>query len=82
MGDTSSPSSLGFRPTDALAPLRTGHRFLFPVDAEVCHVEAFVSFGLPGVVLEGWADEVDLVGVARNEVGATYVGGVRQLEGG
>jgi hypothetical protein len=37
----------------------------------------------PGVVLEGWADEVDLlVDVAKNEVAATYVGGVRQLEGG
>src|SRR5215210_3314989 len=76
---TSPPSGLGFRPTDALALPGTGHRLLFPIDAEVRHVEAFVCFGLPGVVLEGRADEIDPAGVARNEVAPTNVGRVRQL---
>src|SRR5215210_1273296 len=43
---TSPPSSLGFGPTDALALPGTAHRLLFPVDEEVCHVEAFVGVGL------------------------------------
>jgi hypothetical protein len=60
----SPPSGSALRPTDALAPLGTGHRYPFPIDEEICHVEAFVGFSLPGVVLEGWADEVDLASMA------------------
>jgi hypothetical protein len=76
---TSPPSSPGLRPADALAILRTGYCLVVPVDAEVRHVEAFVCFGLPGVVLEGRADEVDLASVAKNEVTSADLGRVRQL---
>src|SRR3712207_8427378 len=48
----------------SLTPLRTNYCLLFPVDAEVCDVEAFVGFGLPCVVFVGRAYEVDLVSMA------------------
>jgi hypothetical protein len=77
---TSPPSGLGFGPTDAPALPGTAHLLLFPVDAVVCHIEAFACSGLPGVVLEGRVDEVDLMaGVARNEIAPTNLGRVRQV---
>jgi len=74
--------SFGLRPADALAPLGTGCRLLFPVNAEVGHVEAFIGFRLPGVVFVGRADEVDPADVATNGVVPSDVGSVRQLLGG
>jgi len=53
---TSPPSGSGLRPADALAAPRTGCRLLFPVNTEVCHVEAFASFCLPGAILVGRSD--------------------------
>ena len=79
---TLSPSGPGLRPADAFAPLGTGYRLLFPVEAEVCHLEAFASFFLPATIFVGRFDEIDLAGMAPNEVATADVSGVRQLLGG
>jgi hypothetical protein len=79
---TSTPSRLRLRPADALAPLWAGYCLRFPVYAEVCYVIAFASFRLPLAIFVGRSDEIDPEGVARNQVAATDVGGIRQLLGG